>query len=113
MRLRGRYRRGGACPDAGSAADYEVAVRVANAAGAIVVGKRGTATVSADELRHQVLPASTLASRTRLSTTAQCLTSGSRMRRARLRIGFTNGCFDLLHRGHIKLMAQARAHCDR
>ena len=34
-------------------------------------------------------------------------------RRASLRIGFTNGCFDLLHRGHIKLMAAARAACDR
>ena len=42
-------------------ADFEVAVRVANAAAAVVVGKRGTATVSADELRHRVLPASTLA----------------------------------------------------
>ena len=30
-----------------------------------------------------------------------------------LRIGFTNGCFDLLHRGHIKLLAGARAACDR
>jgi D-beta-D-heptose 7-phosphate kinase / D-beta-D-heptose 1-phosphate adenosyltransferase len=27
--------------------------------------------------------------------------------------GFTNGCFDLLHRGHIKLLAEARAACDR
>jgi D-beta-D-heptose 7-phosphate kinase/D-beta-D-heptose 1-phosphate adenosyltransferase len=29
-----------------------------------------------------------------------------------LRIGFTNGCFDLLHPGHVKLLAQARAACD-
>ena len=42
--------------------DHETAVRAANAAAAVVVGKRGTATVSAEELRHQVLPASTLAS---------------------------------------------------
>jgi D-beta-D-heptose 7-phosphate kinase/D-beta-D-heptose 1-phosphate adenosyltransferase len=34
-------------------------------------------------------------------------------RRQRLRIGFTNGCFDLLHRGHIRLMAAARSACDR
>ena len=34
-------------------------------------------------------------------------------RRAGLRVGFTNGCFDLLHRGHIKLLAEARAACDR
>ena len=95
-------------------ADYEVAVRVANAAGAIVVGKRGTATVSVDELRHQVLPASTLASEDKVVYDRAVLDERlSEWRRARLRIGFTNGCFDLLHRGHVKLMAQARAHCDR
>jgi D-beta-D-heptose 7-phosphate kinase/D-beta-D-heptose 1-phosphate adenosyltransferase len=34
-------------------------------------------------------------------------------RRAGLRIGFTNGCFDLLHPGHLKVLAEARAACDR
>src|SRR5271165_4627887 len=34
-------------------------------------------------------------------------------RRHGLRIGFTNGCFDILHRGHTKLLAEARAACDR
>ena len=95
-------------------AEFEVAVRVANAAGAIAVGKRGTATVSAGELRHQVLPASTLASEDKVIYDRSLI--GERLaewRRARLRIGFTNGCFDLLHRGHVKLMAEARAACDR
>jgi len=30
-----------------------------------------------------------------------------------LRVGFTNGCFDLLHPGHVKVLAQARGACDR
>jgi D-beta-D-heptose 7-phosphate kinase/D-beta-D-heptose 1-phosphate adenosyltransferase len=34
-------------------------------------------------------------------------------RAQRLRIGFTNGCFDLLHPGHIKLVTEAREACDR
>ncbi len=34
-------------------------------------------------------------------------------RRQGQRIGFTNGCFDLLHPGHVRLLAQARAACDR
>ena len=42
-------------------ADYESAMRAANAAAAVVVGKRGTATVSAAELRQRILPAATLA----------------------------------------------------
>ena len=95
-------------------ADFEVAVRVANAAGAIVVGKPGTATVSVDELRHRLLPASTLAAEDKVIYDRAILEQRlAEWRRAKLRIGFTNGCFDLLHRGHIVLMAQARAACDR
>ena len=95
-------------------ADYDVAVRVANAAGAIVVGKRGTATVSADELRHRILPAATLASEDKIVFDRAMLDERlAEWRRAKLRIGFTNGCFDLLHRGHTKLLAEARSACDR
>ena len=34
-------------------------------------------------------------------------------RNKRLKIGFTNGCFDLLHPGHVSLLRQAREACDR
>jgi D-beta-D-heptose 7-phosphate kinase/D-beta-D-heptose 1-phosphate adenosyltransferase len=34
-------------------------------------------------------------------------------RRDGLRVGFTNGCFDLIHPGHVRLLARARAACDR
>jgi D-beta-D-heptose 7-phosphate kinase/D-beta-D-heptose 1-phosphate adenosyltransferase len=37
----------------------------------------------------------------------------ARWRRQGLRVGFTNGCFDLLHPGHVHLLEQARAACDR
>ncbi len=95
-------------------ADFEVAVRVANAAGAIVVGKRGTATVSGGELRHRILPASTLAAEDKVVFDRAVLDERlAEWRRQKLRIGFTNGCFDLLHRGHVKLMAEARGACDR
>jgi D-beta-D-heptose 7-phosphate kinase/D-beta-D-heptose 1-phosphate adenosyltransferase len=95
-------------------AEFDVAVRVANAAGAIVVGKRGTATVSADELRHRILPAATLASEDKIVFDRAMLDERlAEWRRAKLRIGFTNGCFDLLHRGHTKLLAEARSACDR
>ena len=36
-----------------------------------------------------------------------------RWRRQGMRVGFTNGCFDLLHAGHIALLRKAREHCDR
>ncbi|HEY7664080.1 MAG TPA: D-glycero-beta-D-manno-heptose-7-phosphate kinase [Xanthobacteraceae bacterium] len=93
-------------------ADYEPAVRAANAAAAVVVGKRGTATVSAAELRSRILPAATLAAEEKIVFDWSVL--DERLAEWRdLRIGFTNGCFDLLHPGHIKLLSEARAACDR
>jgi D-beta-D-heptose 7-phosphate kinase/D-beta-D-heptose 1-phosphate adenosyltransferase len=95
-------------------ADFESAMRAANAAAAVVVGKRGTATVSVAELRSRILPASTLASEEKIVFDWSLLDEHmAEWRKAGLRIGFTNGCFDLLHPGHIKLLAGARAACDR
>jgi D-beta-D-heptose 7-phosphate kinase/D-beta-D-heptose 1-phosphate adenosyltransferase len=34
-------------------------------------------------------------------------------RREGLTVGFTNGCFDLLHPGHVQLLCEARSRCDR
>ncbi len=46
--------------------------------------------------------------------TAASLTHGFEHWRAQdLRIGFTNGVFDLLHPGHIKVLAQSRSHCEK
>jgi D-beta-D-heptose 7-phosphate kinase / D-beta-D-heptose 1-phosphate adenosyltransferase len=93
---------------------YEFAMRAANAAAAVVVGKRGTSTVSLGELRHRILPAASLAPEDKiLFDWSQLDERLADWRRLGLRIGFTNGCFDLLHRGHIRLLAAARAACDR
>jgi D-beta-D-heptose 7-phosphate kinase/D-beta-D-heptose 1-phosphate adenosyltransferase len=92
---------------------FEPAMRAANAAAAVVVGKRGTATVSLPELRHRILPAASLAREDKIVFDWSVLDERlAQWRRQGLRIGFTNGCFDLLHRGHIRLMAEARAACD-
>jgi len=95
-------------------AGFEDAIRAANAAAAIVVGKRGTATVSAMELRSRILPAAALAAEEKIVFDPAVVAERAREWRAQgLRIGFTNGCFDLLHRGHIRLMTHARGACDR
>jgi len=95
-------------------APYESAMRAANAAAAVVVGKRGTSTVSLGELRHRILPAASLAPEDKIVFDWSVLDERlAEWRRRGLRIGFTNGCFDLLHRGHIRLLAEARAACDR
>jgi D-beta-D-heptose 7-phosphate kinase/D-beta-D-heptose 1-phosphate adenosyltransferase len=95
-------------------ADFESAMRAANAAAAVVVSKRGTASVSAAELRARILPAALLAPEEKVVFDWSMLEEHLvEWRRQRLRIGFTNGCFDLLHPGHIRLLTEARAACDR
>ncbi len=95
-------------------ADFESAMRAANAAAAVVVGKRGTATLTINELRSRILPASTLAPEEKIVFDWALLDEHlADWRREGLRIGFTNGCFDLLHPGHVRLLAAARGACDR
>jgi D-beta-D-heptose 7-phosphate kinase / D-beta-D-heptose 1-phosphate adenosyltransferase len=95
-------------------ADFESAMRAANAGAAVVVGKRGTAAVSVAELRHRILPAASLAPEEKIVFDWSMLDEHlTEWRRQGLRVGFTNGCFDLLHPGHIKLLAGARTACDR
>jgi D-beta-D-heptose 7-phosphate kinase/D-beta-D-heptose 1-phosphate adenosyltransferase len=95
-------------------APLEMAMRAANAAAAVVVGKRGTSTVSLAELRHRLLPAASLAPEDKIVFDWSMLDERlAAWRRDGVRIGFTNGCFDILHRGHVKLLAEARSTCDR
>ncbi|MGC2201433.1 MAG: D-glycero-beta-D-manno-heptose-7-phosphate kinase [Stellaceae bacterium] len=88
------------------------AARLANVAAGIVVGKVGTAVVYASELAaaltgHDVLAADKVVPRSHACDMV------ARWRRHGLKIGFTNGCFDLLHPGHVALLGQAKAACDR
>jgi D-beta-D-heptose 7-phosphate kinase/D-beta-D-heptose 1-phosphate adenosyltransferase len=95
-------------------ADFDSAGRAANAAAAVAVSKSGTATVSIAELRARILPAATLAPEEKIVSDWRALDARLAAWRADdLRIGFTNGVFDLLHPGHIKVLAQARGNCDR
>jgi D-beta-D-heptose 7-phosphate kinase/D-beta-D-heptose 1-phosphate adenosyltransferase len=95
-------------------ADLETAMRAANAAASVVVGKPGTATVAAMELRARILPHAALAAEEKIAFDWAVADERVRQWRAQgLRIGFTNGCFDILHPGHVKLLARARAECDR
>ena len=87
------------------------AMRLANAAAGVVVGKLGTATCSAAELEHALREAD--------GATGEVLGWEQAARLARewqaegLRVGFANGCFDILHAGHVRMLRDARRHCDR
>jgi D-beta-D-heptose 7-phosphate kinase / D-beta-D-heptose 1-phosphate adenosyltransferase len=95
-------------------ADWETALRMANAAAAVAVGKKGTATVTSAELRRKILPHAFLASEEKVIGAGGDLDGHlSDWRKQGLRIGFTNGCFDILHPGHVKVLTAARGSCDR
>ena len=95
-------------------ADQEAALRMASAAAAVAVGKRGTATVTLAELRKKILPQASLAAEEKIAASLDDLDAHlAEWREQGLRIGFTNGCFDILHPGHVRVVTQARAACDR
>jgi D-beta-D-heptose 7-phosphate kinase/D-beta-D-heptose 1-phosphate adenosyltransferase len=85
------------------------AVRLANTAAGVVVAKPGTATVLPQELR-EALGAVRGASVVDAEDAAE---RAALWREQGLRVGFTNGCFDLLHRGHLYSLEQAAKRCDR
>ena len=91
----------------------ELGARLANLAAAIVVGKVGTAAVSRDELATGIMAADLTRSEDKVVSAAAAEADVERWRARGLRVGFTNGCFDLLHPGHISLLNEARDHCDR
>src|SRR5712675_636572 len=95
-------------------ADWEAALRMATAAAAVAVSKKGTATVTSPELRRKILPHAYLAAEEKIIATGGDLdTHLLDWRKQGLRIGFTNGCFDILHPGHVKVLTAARGACDR
>jgi D-beta-D-heptose 7-phosphate kinase/D-beta-D-heptose 1-phosphate adenosyltransferase len=95
-------------------ADWETALRMANAAAAVAVSKKGTATVTSTELRRKILPHAYLAAEEKIVAEGGDLDAHLLdWRKQGLRVGFTNGCFDILHPGHVKVLTVARAACDR
>jgi D-beta-D-heptose 7-phosphate kinase/D-beta-D-heptose 1-phosphate adenosyltransferase len=87
------------------------AMRVANAAAGVVVGKLGTATCSAAELDHALREQEGATGEVLPWPMAERLVAG--WRAAGLCVGFANGCFDVLHAGHVQMLRAARRHCDR
>jgi D-beta-D-heptose 7-phosphate kinase/D-beta-D-heptose 1-phosphate adenosyltransferase len=88
------------------------AAHFANTAAAVVVGKLGSATASLEEViaydqsLHFMSEASKIKSLSELSTIV------SSLKEAGKKVVFTNGCFDLLHRGHVEYLKASRRQGD-
>lgn len=90
-------------------------MRLANIAAGIVVSKPGTATVSLDELRAAAAASGADWHQRKgpVVTAEVAATIREHWRQQGLTVGFTNGCFDILHPGHIAILRGAASHCDR
>lgn len=86
--------------------DLPDAARLGNAAGSVVVGKLGAATVNSEELARAIQPGSSSPSKIRSSS--QLRRELDALRASGKQIIFTNGCFDLFHPGQIKFLEEAR-----
>jgi D-beta-D-heptose 7-phosphate kinase/D-beta-D-heptose 1-phosphate adenosyltransferase len=92
-------------------ADYDAAIRLANIAGGLEVEKIGVATVSRDEILRDLLRGGPAGNQKVVDRPRLCQEIDNR-RRLGQRVAFTNGCFDLLHAGHIQYLQEARALAD-
>ncbi len=87
--------------------DYKTAVQVANIAGGIEVQKFGCATVSIDEIVREIQGRDG-----KLCSVESLVKELEQLHKQKRKIVFTNGCFDVLHRGHIEYLEFCRSHGD-
>src|SRR6185369_5153686 len=99
-------------------ADYDAAIRLANIAGGLEVEKVGVATVTRDEILRDLFASGPVfngghgAGLEKLFERQTLLHEIDCRRRLGQRIAFTNGCFDVIHVGHVQYLREARAQAD-
>ena len=97
----------------GAGAPLPDAMALANKTCSIVVSKIGTAVVRAAELLQALTTAEHETRSRKVAPLSVVVDRVARWRARGDRIGFTNGCFDLVHSGHVSLLEQASKACDR
>lgn len=94
-------------------APIELSARLANLAGGVAVGKSGTAAVEAAELIAADQSSHAEGVTSKVASIGSAIVAANAWRRKGQRIVFANGCFDLLHPGHVQLLQKAKKNGDR
>ncbi len=84
----------------------------ANHAAAVVVGKIGSATVTLDEIDAYESSLRQSTSDAHIKTSQEIALIASRLKSEGKKVVFTNGCFDILHVGHVKYLQEAKSYGD-
>ena len=93
--------------------DLKQAVKLANISAGIVVAKTGTAVSYANDIIEAIENREPPSKTVKILNAKSALNRTKVWRTQKLTIGFTNGCFDLLHPGHIATINAAKAACDK
>lgn len=93
-------------------ASFSEAAELANFAGSLAVAKMGTAVVDHDEMANALQSRALESAEAKIKSLPHSLEWVDQWRKNGQTIGFTNGCFDLLHPGHVSLLSQAKGQCD-
>lgn len=98
-------------------ADIRDAIKLANIASGVAVGKLGTSCVTAAEIlnalsRHRSTTGLGWKQKKKIISRQEAAGIASLCREQGKKVGFTNGCFDLLHQGHLHSLMQAKQECD-
>lgn len=88
------------------------AIRLANVAAGIVVGRLGTVPISKDELLARLASDGETSQAEKICSRESVMKRVAQWRVSGQKIVFTNGCFDLLHVGHLALLEQAKREGD-
>ena len=97
----------------GAGAALSEAAMLANATAGISVSKPGTATVSRQELLDALHLDDLVATDRKVVSLEEAIEKVADWHSRGFKVGFANGCFDLIHPGHVRLLNEARAACDR
>lgn len=98
-------------------ADIQDAMKLANVASGVAVGKLGTSCVTAQEIldalsRRRSSDGPGWKQKNKIISRREAAVIAAQCREQGRKVGFTNGCFDLLHQGHLHSLMQARSECD-
>ena len=93
--------------------DLKQAVQLANVSAGIVVAKTGTAVAYASDIVEALEKRRSETEKTKILSIKSVVDRAKDWRAQKLKVGFTNGCFDLLHPGHIATINAAKTACDK
>ena len=96
----------------GNNLDIKDAIYFANLAAGVVVGKIGSATTTLDEIYEYEYSLHKSNSTSHIKTFDEIKTLASKLHNQGKKIVFTNGCFDILHVGHVKYLEVAKSYGD-